>query len=47
LVLSSSAALGMIAISVIFLKIVYVSLPRGVPPFSGIVDNLFRLIGLS
>lgn len=47
LVLWTSAALGMIAIAVIFLKVVYVSLPRGVPPFSGWVDTLLRLIGIN
>ena len=36
----ASSALGTLLFAVIFLKIVYVSLPRGVPPFDGITDLL-------
>lgn len=46
LVLWTSAVLGMAAIAFMFLKVVYVSLPRGVPPFDGWMQGLLRLIGI-
>lgn len=35
-----ASGLGMLLVALIFLKVVYVSLPRGVPPFDAII-NLF------
>lgn len=45
-VIWASAVLGIIAVAFVFLKIVYVSLPRGVPPFEGWMQSLLRLIGI-
>jgi hypothetical protein len=46
LVLWLSAALGMLVIAVIFLKVAYVSLPRGAPPFDGWTQSILRLFGI-
>jgi hypothetical protein len=47
LVLWTSAAGGMIALAFMFQRIVYVSLPRGTPPFDGWMQGLLRLVGIN
>jgi putative tricarboxylic transport membrane protein len=43
LVIWLSSVIGTVLISLVFLKVVYVSLPRGSPPFSDLSDFLIRL----
>jgi putative tricarboxylic transport membrane protein len=43
LVIWLSSIIGTVLISLVFLKVVYVSLPRGLPPFSDLSDFLIRL----
>jgi putative tricarboxylic transport membrane protein len=38
-----ASAVGMVVVALIFLKVVYVSLPRGVPPFDRVTDFVARL----
>jgi putative tricarboxylic transport membrane protein len=41
-----SGALGLLAIAFVFLRLVYVSLPRGQPPFDVVTQLVSSLIGL-
>ena len=38
-----SSAIGVLLFAIVFLKVVYVSLPRGVPPFDRITDMIVNL----
>lgn len=46
LVIWTASLLGMAAIAFVFLKVVYVSLPRGVAPFDGLTQSILGLIGI-
>jgi putative tricarboxylic transport membrane protein len=46
-IIFASATLGIMAIAIIFLKLVYVSLPRGQPPFDGVTNFITTLIGVN
>lgn len=41
----STALLGTLLFALVFLKVVYVSLPRGTAPFDGITQFVLRLLG--
>lgn len=41
-----SAALGILAFAVVFLKIAYVSIPRGTPPFDQVTQAVLNLLGI-
>jgi hypothetical protein len=43
LVIWLSSAVGVFLFAIVFLKIVYVSLPRGIPPFDRITDAILNL----
>ncbi len=43
LVIWLSSAVGVLLFAIVFLKIVYVSLPRGIPPFDRITDSIVNL----
>lgn len=43
LVIWASSTFGVIALAFIFLKIAYVSLPRGEPPFDGVTQSVLTL----
>jgi hypothetical protein len=45
-VIWTTSLLGMAAIAFVFLKVVYVSLPRGVAPFDALTQSILGLIGI-
>ena len=47
LVLWAASLIGMLAIAFVFLKVAYVSLPRGSPPFDGWTQRLLGLFGIN
>ncbi len=46
LVIWSSAVFGILAFAFVFLKIAYVSIPRGKPPFDQVTQAVFNLLGI-
>ncbi len=46
LVIWLSASLGILAFAFIFLKIAYVSIPRGTPPFDQVTQAVLNLLGI-
>ena len=45
-VIWSSATFGILAFAFIFLKIAYVSIPRGAPPFDQVTQAVYTLLGI-
>lgn len=46
LVIWSSAVFGILAFAFIFLKVAYVSIPRGTPPFDQVTQAVLNLLGV-